>query len=51
VGLPVNLSELTKLINNILEGDVEKQVMENWIGNKILDWNDVLERLENVYMQ
>lgn len=49
VGVPVNLSELAKVINSVLDGSVDRQVMKKWIGTKILGWNDVTKQLENIY--
>ena len=49
LGFPVNLGELANLINRVLNAGVNRRVMKKWIGTKILDWNEVVERLEVVY--
>jgi len=56
VSVPVNLGELTKLINHVLESSLgtrglDRQLMRKWIGKKIPDWNDVANRLEEIYEQ
>ncbi|MEM3702978.1 MAG: glycosyltransferase family 4 protein [Candidatus Bathyarchaeia archaeon] len=51
VGLPVDLSEVAKVINHVLDNGVDRRNMRNWVGNKILDWNEVARRLESIYLQ
>lgn len=51
VTLPVNLNELARKINYFLENDPNPQRMKKWIGNKIIDWDEVASRLEAVYQQ
>jgi len=48
---PISLNELAKLVNRVLEGGVDRQPMKKWKGTKILDWNDVAEQIENIYLQ
>jgi glycosyltransferase involved in cell wall biosynthesis len=50
IGLPVDLNEVARLINQILNNGVDKENMRKWIGTKILDWNEVADRLESVYL-
>ena len=49
VGTPLSLGKLAELINTILDNSVDKRAMKKWIGRKILDWDDVVARLENIY--
>lgn len=51
VSIPINLNELAKLINGVLDDSADRQAMKKWIGTKIADWNDVAERLEHIYSQ
>ncbi|MGD0494732.1 MAG: glycosyltransferase family 4 protein [Candidatus Bathyarchaeia archaeon] len=49
VDYPIDLNQLAKQVNRVLENGVDTTAMRKWIGTKILDWNDVVGRLENVY--
>lgn len=49
VQFPIRLGELAELIDNVLDGRVSRKAMKNWIGTKILDWDDVVQRLEDIY--
>jgi glycosyltransferase involved in cell wall biosynthesis len=49
VNMPVDLDELARVINFVLNSEVDKQAMKKWVGTKILDWNTVVERLEKIY--
>jgi len=49
VGFPIRLDELTELINNVLDGRVNREAMKSWIGTKILQWDEVVQRLEDIY--
>jgi glycosyltransferase involved in cell wall biosynthesis len=49
VNVPTNLDELAKLITGVLDTRVDRRVMKRWIGTKILDWNDVADKLESIY--
>lgn len=51
VGVPVNLNELARLIDNVIDRGVNRKVTEKWIGTKILDWDEVTECLEKIYSQ
>lgn len=52
VDLPISSSKLSGLIADVLERDLPRgSVSQKRIGSKILDWDDVVERLENVYCQ
>jgi glycosyltransferase involved in cell wall biosynthesis len=46
---PINMESLAEKINFILDNGVERRRLKKWIGTKILDWNDVVKRLEHVY--
>jgi len=46
----INVGKLATLIGYVLDNKVTRDVASTkWIGSKILDWNVVVERLENVY--
>jgi glycosyltransferase involved in cell wall biosynthesis len=49
IALPANLIELARLINNLLEHRARSEVIKNPRNSKILDWNEVVGRLEGVY--
>ncbi|MEM3640375.1 MAG: glycosyltransferase family 4 protein [Candidatus Bathyarchaeia archaeon] len=51
VDLPVNLNELARLVNYVLNNGVDGRSMRKWFGRKILDWNDVVNMLEDVYVE
>lgn len=51
VALPVNLNDLARKINYFLENDLDRHHMKKWVGNKIIDWDEVTHRLEAVYQQ
>ena len=48
VGVPINVNKLAMLINRIFDNGVSKQAMKKWT-RKILEWNDVVRRLETIY--
>jgi glycosyltransferase involved in cell wall biosynthesis len=49
VDYPVSLNDLADQINRALESKVDRKSTAKWNGTKILDWNDVVERLEKIY--
>jgi len=53
IDCPVDTDKLAKLIASVIECDLNKKSIartrEKWIGTKIIDWNDVVSRLEEVY--
>jgi glycosyltransferase involved in cell wall biosynthesis len=49
VDYPVSLNDLADQIDRALESKVDRKSTAKWNGTKILDWNDVVERLEKVY--
>ncbi len=49
VDLPVSLRQLAGQISRAFDDSVNKQALGKWIGTKILDWNEVVEKLEDVY--
>jgi len=51
VSVPINLNELRKLVDRVLESGADRQSMKKWKGTKILDWNDVAKQIENIYSQ
>ena len=51
IDFPVNLNKLAKLINNVLDNGVDKAAARKWTGTKIPDWNDVVDKLERVYLK
>jgi len=51
ISAPISLNELAKLVNSVLDGNVDRQSMEKWKETKILDWNAVAEQIENIYSQ
>lgn len=51
MSVPVRLDELARLIDNVIDNGVDRRVVKKWIGTKILDWDDVAERLEDIYSQ
>jgi len=50
VGLPIDLNEVAKIIRYVLDSGVDRRNMKKWIGTKILDWNEVADRLESIYL-
>ncbi len=51
VGYPIDLGEMAGKIGHVLNDGVDKQAMRKWYGSKLLDWNEVANRLERVYLQ
>jgi glycosyltransferase involved in cell wall biosynthesis len=51
VDFPVSMKDLSNQISRLLGGGVDKQALRKWTGTKILDWNQVAERLEKVYFE
>lgn len=49
VNYPIDISELSNLINSVLEGNIKRRGMKKWMRTKIVDWNDVSARLEKIY--
>ena len=49
VDYPISLGQLAKRVNQVLDNRVDNKAMKKWMGTKILDWNDVVDRLEKVY--
>lgn len=49
IDFPVDIDKLAKLIVSVIECDLNKKSVKKWIGTKIIDWNDVVSRLEEVY--
>lgn len=53
IDFPINIDKLAKLIKSVIEGDVNKksiiETRKKWMGTKIIDWDEVVSRLEEVY--
>jgi glycosyltransferase involved in cell wall biosynthesis len=49
VDFPIDVEKLARSIVSVLEGDFNRESAQKWIGTKIIDWNDVVSRLEEVY--
>jgi len=49
VDFPVDIAELAKTIQHVLNANPKVGNPKKWIGTKILDWKDVARRLEDVY--
>jgi len=47
--LPIDLNEVARLINHVLDNGVDSRNMKKWVGTKILDWNEVTNRLDTIY--
>ena len=51
VEFPINLKELAEKITSILDSNRETRAFDKWFGNKILDWDQVAEKLERIYVK
>jgi len=49
IDFPIDVERLAELIANVIGGDFNKELAQKWIGTKIIDWDDVVSRLEEVY--
>jgi len=50
IDFSVSADKLAKFICNILEKELTNVfISKKWLGSKILDWDDVVERLEHMY--
>lgn len=49
IGVPVKLSNLAKLIEETLNSKISDVGTGKWIGTKILSWDEVVKRLEEIY--
>lgn len=49
ISYPINVNELSNRINTVLEKGVNKSAIKKWIGKKIIDWSDVVSKLEVLY--
>ncbi|MEM2779955.1 MAG: glycosyltransferase family 4 protein [Candidatus Bathyarchaeia archaeon] len=49
--LPLDLNKLAQLISYVLNNGVDRRSMRKWIGTKILDWNEVVDMLEKIYVE
>lgn len=45
----LDLNELTNLIDVVIDVRRDREAMKKWKGTKILDWDDVVEQLENIH--
>lgn len=52
IDYPIRLDKLAESIVYVLENGVRGEVASSkWVGSKILDWDDVVERLSEVYQR
>lgn len=49
VDVPIDLERLADLFRKVLDSKHNENTLRNWIGKKILDWDDVVEQLEVIY--
>jgi glycosyltransferase involved in cell wall biosynthesis len=49
IGFPINLNEFSRVINHALKSAFDKNAFKKRIGTKILDWTDVVCRVEKIY--
>jgi glycosyltransferase involved in cell wall biosynthesis len=50
VNFPVDVNEFARLAKKVFDLGPNKNKGKKWIGKKILDWKDVADRLESVYL-
>jgi glycosyltransferase involved in cell wall biosynthesis len=50
IDFPVDVNKLAKLIVSVIECSLSKVSVKKWMGTKIIDWNEVVSRLEEVYI-
>lgn len=50
VNFPVDIDELARLVKKVFDLGPNKNKGKKWIGKKILEWKDVADRLESVYL-
>jgi glycosyltransferase involved in cell wall biosynthesis len=51
VDYPVRLDELVDVVSRVLDGGIRRRVVsDKRVGKKILDWDEVVGRLEDLYM-
>jgi glycosyltransferase involved in cell wall biosynthesis len=51
VSVPISLNKLAELINRVLDNGVDKRITKRWMGTKILDWEKVVQLLEDIYVR
>jgi glycosyltransferase involved in cell wall biosynthesis len=49
VGFPIRLRELASVIRNVLNSAIDRKAAKKWLGTKILDWDEVVRQLEEIY--
>lgn len=49
IDYPISVEKLAELIGKIIEGNFNRDLAKKWMGTKIIDWSDVVSRLEEVY--
>ncbi|MEM2291972.1 MAG: glycosyltransferase family 4 protein [Nitrososphaerota archaeon] len=49
IDYPINVRELAELIDAVMQKLVDKEITHKWVGIKIIDWNNVVCRLEKIY--
>lgn len=50
VEFPINLKELAEKITSILDSNRKTRAFDKWFGHKILDWDQVAEKLKRIYV-
>jgi glycosyltransferase involved in cell wall biosynthesis len=50
VNFPVDVDEFARLVKKVLDLGPNKNNGKKWLGKKILEWKDVADRLETVYL-
>jgi glycosyltransferase involved in cell wall biosynthesis len=48
---PINVEKLVEIISKVIEGHFDKKLVKEWVGVKIIDWNDVASKLEEIYRE
>ena len=51
IDFPINLNELARLINNVLDNHPDPVAVRKRIGKRILDWNEAVDELERIYLK
>jgi len=50
IDFPINIDKLAALVKDVLYARPNNNAAKKWIGNKILDWEDVTKKLEKIYL-
>jgi hypothetical protein len=49
VDYPIDVEKLAEIIMKVIEGNFSRFITKKWVGTKIIDWNEVVSKLEEVY--